>query len=60
MFFAEAQIRVQLYGQPCDMRNYAELIVMRFGSWSTSVGLGSTGRKVRRPPNSTSHNCSLL
>jgi hypothetical protein len=32
MFFAEAQIRVHLYGQPTDMRNYVELIVMRCSS----------------------------
>ena len=31
MFFPEGQIRVHLYGQPVDMRNYAESIVMR--SW---------------------------
>ena len=31
MFFPEGRIRVHLYGQPCDMRNYAEFAVMR--SW---------------------------
>jgi hypothetical protein len=29
MFFAEAQIRVHLYGQPTDMRKYAPTIIMR-------------------------------
>ena len=32
MFFPEGQVRVHLYGQPADMRNYAELCVMR--SWT--------------------------
>jgi hypothetical protein len=29
MFFAEAQIRVHLYGEPADMRKYALRSVMR-------------------------------
>ncbi len=30
MFFAEAQIRVHLYGQPTDMRKYAPTMTMQF------------------------------
>ena len=33
MFFAEAQIRVHLYGQPTDMRKYAGRFVMHSIDW---------------------------
>jgi hypothetical protein len=37
MFFAEAQIRVHLYGQPTDMRKYAGRSVMLSWWWWSSV-----------------------
>jgi hypothetical protein len=49
MFFAEAQIRVHLYGQPTDMRNYVELIVMR--TWRRSPCA-----PLRNRANITAHN----
>lgn len=32
MFFPEGQIRVHLYGQPCDMRNYVNIAIMLIGT----------------------------
>jgi hypothetical protein len=37
MFFAEAQIRVHLYGQPTDMRKYALTIVMQRGGGARAL-----------------------